>query len=153
MFCKALGALSTYQPLRDSALPWLYTIAAHRLADHYRSQRPVASLEVAGSVSDGRPTPADVAVSRDLVRQVWDAAERLPDSQRQALWLRFGEDREYTEIANSLGRSVEAVKLLVHRGAKSVRMRMQLAERPARTVAGVAAVAGGGRAGGLVGLA
>jgi len=125
VFCRAVAALPRYRPLRGSALPWLYTIAAHRLCDHYRTRRPSVSLDALGSVADPGSSPDAVVELRELVRMVWSAAEQLPASQREALWLRFGEDREYPEIARRLGRSVEAVKLLVHRGAKTVRRRLQ----------------------------
>ncbi len=125
VFCKALAALPSYRPLRGTALPWLYTIAAHRLSDHYRRRRPTVSLEVVGGVPDSGRAPAEVVESREMVQTVWRAAERLPASQREALWLRFGEDRDYPDIARRLGRSVEAVKLLVHRGAKTIRARLQ----------------------------
>lgn len=121
VFCKAVVGLSRYRPLRSSALPWLYTIAAHRVADHYRAARPTNVLDDADQVPDRAPSPLDVAVTHDLVRQVWELAKRLPASQRTALWLRYGEELELREIAARMGRSVEAVKLLVHRAVRAIR--------------------------------
>src|SRR5487761_371655 len=121
VFCKAVADLHRYRPLRSSALPWLYTIAAHRVADHYRAARPTNALDAAGHVADGGPSPLDVVVSRDMVRQVWELSKRLPASQRRALWLRYGEELELREIASRMGRSVEAVKLLVHRAVRAIR--------------------------------
>ncbi|MGC1184971.1 MAG: sigma-70 family RNA polymerase sigma factor [Candidatus Dormiibacterota bacterium] len=121
VFCKAVAGLKTYRTLRSSALPWLYTIAAHRVADHYRAARPTSELDEAAQIPDSGPNPADVVVSRDLVRQVWDLSKGLPASQRRALWLRYGEELELREIAAQMGRSVEAVKLLVHRAVRGIR--------------------------------
>jgi len=124
VFCKAVGGLERYRPLRPSALPWLYTIASHQVADYYRRARPSVDLTAAAQIPDKAPNPADVAASRDLVRRVWKASACLPSSQRRALWLRFGEELELAEIAHQMGRSVGAVKLLVHRGLRGVRAAM-----------------------------
>jgi RNA polymerase sigma-70 factor (ECF subfamily) len=121
VFCKAVAGLKSYRTMRASALPWLYTIAAHRVADHYRAARPTSELDEAVQVADSAPNPADVVVSRDLVRQVWELSKSLPASQRRALWLRYGEELELREIAVQMGRSVEAVKLLVHRAIRGIR--------------------------------
>ncbi|HEY6538169.1 MAG TPA: sigma-70 family RNA polymerase sigma factor [Candidatus Dormibacteraeota bacterium] len=121
VFCKAVAGLKSYRTMRSTALPWLYTIAAHRVADHYRAARPTSDLEVAAEVADKAPNPADVVVSRDQVRQVWELSKCLPASQRRALWLRYGEELELREIATQMGRSVEAVKLLVHRAVRGIR--------------------------------
>jgi hypothetical protein len=65
-----------------------------------------------------------VVVSREQVRQVWELSKTLPASQRRALWLRYGEELELKEIAAQMGRSVEAVKLLVHRAIRGIRANM-----------------------------
>ncbi len=121
VFCRAVAGLGNYRPMRDSALPWLYTIAAHRVADHYRAARPSQQLSEAELVADPGPNPAEVVVSRELARQVWALSRQLPASQRRALWLRYGEQLELREIAWRMGRSVEAVKLLVHRAVRGLR--------------------------------
>jgi len=121
VFCKAVAGLPRYRPLRPSTLPWLYTIASHQVADHYRRARPGFDLLVAEQIADPNPNPADLVASRDLVNRVWLASEALPPAQRRAVWLRYGEELELTEIAARMGRSVGAVKLLVHRGLRGVR--------------------------------
>lgn len=126
VFCRAVAGLQRYRPMRSSALPWLYTIAAHRIADHYRQGRSAEQLGEAELVPDPGPDPSDLIERRDLVSQVWALAQSLPPSQRRALWLRYGEQLELREIAARMGRSVEAVKLLVHRAVRGVRMAMAL---------------------------
>jgi RNA polymerase sigma factor (sigma-70 family) len=128
VFCKAVAGLESYRTMRSSALPWLYTIAAHRVADYYRASRPTAELDEAAHVPDAGPNPADVVVSSEQVRHVWELSKSLPASQRLALWLRYGEELELKEIALLMGRSVEAVKLLVHRAIRGIRSNMPAAE-------------------------
>ncbi|MGH7610687.1 MAG: RNA polymerase sigma factor [Candidatus Dormibacteria bacterium] len=131
VFCKAVAGLQTYRPLRVSPLPWLYTISAHRVADHYRAARPAtADLEVAAQVADTGPNPGDLVVTKEMVGRVWALARRLPPAQGRALWLRYGEELELREIAQRMGRSVEAVKLLVHRAVKALRLAAATEEAP-----------------------
>lgn len=127
VFCKAVAGAKNYRSLRPSVLPWLYTIAANRVIDHYRSNRPTSRLDESVLSADGDANPADVVVNKVLVSEVWDVAKELPASQRRALWLRYGEELELGEIALLMGRSVEAVKLLVHRAVRAVRVRMVVA--------------------------
>lgn len=121
VFCRAAGAARRYIPLRETTLPWLYTIAAHRVADHYRRQRPTYNLDAIFGIEDGALSPDEQVAIRDQVEQVWRAAQNLPDSQRRALCLRYGEQCELREISARMGRSVEAVKLLIHRATRSIR--------------------------------
>jgi RNA polymerase sigma-70 factor (ECF subfamily) len=116
VFCRALAALSSYRQLRATPLPWLYTIAAHRVADYYRSQRATFPIETIEALADGSDGPDEVVTARESMREVWEASKGLPESQRRALWFRYGEDLELKEIAARMKRSVDAVKLLIHPG-------------------------------------
>lgn len=126
VFCRAVGAARRYVPLRQTTLPWLYTIAAHRVADHYRRQRPACTLDAVFGISDDAPSPDSVVVQRDQIDRIWQAAKSLPPAQRRALWLRYGEGCDLKEIAARMGRSVEAVKLLIHRATRTIRGRLEV---------------------------
>ncbi len=132
VFCKAVRTFGSYRPMRESALPWLYAIAGHTVIDHYRRQHPAAALELVPEAASPEMGPDEVVVWRELAVQAWVAAGQLPPAQRQALWLRFGEDRDLAEIADAMGRSVMAVKLLLHRATRGVRARLE--PEPRRTV-------------------
>jgi RNA polymerase sigma-70 factor (ECF subfamily) len=128
IFCHAVAASPRYRRLRESPLPWLYTIASNRVADHYRRRRETLSLEAILELAGTGASPADVVLQRQELESIWECSRSLPDSQRLALWLRYGEDRDLKEIATRMGRSVEAVKLLLHRGTRGVRKRLAAAE-------------------------
>ena len=128
IFCHAVAASPRYRRLRESPLPWLYTIASNRVADHYRRRRETQSLDAALELAGNEVSPADVVLQRRDLEMIWECARALPDSQRVALWLRYGEDRDLKEIATLMGRSVEAVKLLLHRGVRGVRKMLAAAD-------------------------
>jgi RNA polymerase sigma factor (sigma-70 family) len=121
VFCRAMTAAPTYRAMRDTPLPWLYRIAAHRVADHYRRQRPACGLDAAAEVVSSDPGPDELVLRQVAIFEVWEVSQDLPKTQRRALWLRYGRQLELSEIALVMGKSVEAVKLLIHRAIKHLR--------------------------------
>ena len=63
---------------------------------------------------------ASHAVSDPLEAAAWRAVDRLPDDRRRAVVLRFVHEMTTAEIAGVLGRSEGAVRVLIHRGLRSV---------------------------------
>lgn len=109
-------------PVIQAPLPWLFGIARHKLIDHYRrqarsKQRDIVSWDAWRD--DGGPEPM-------LAEEPWResgwrdrtlaALAALPQSQRQALVLRYMDDLSVPEIAGALGRSPHAVESLLARG-------------------------------------
>ena len=50
-----------------------------------------------------------------------NALKKLPSKQKEAIYLRFNESLEYTEIANILEITVESVRKQIHRAIKTIR--------------------------------
>lgn len=110
---------------------WLRTIAAHRIADLARTQRrkkrgggdhrvvPAAASdsilslyhELAGTDS----TPLRKASREEALRVMHIALAELPPDYRDAIRLRFLEDRTTEEIAERLDRTPDAVRGLLRR--------------------------------------
>lgn len=100
---------------------WLFQIARNAVAEARRShrRRPVAPIEAAAFVAD----PMDVeaaAIRRDETSAAVAAITRLPGDRRRAIILRFVDEMTTSEIAGVLGRSEGAVRVLIHRGLRSV---------------------------------
>jgi RNA polymerase sigma-70 factor (ECF subfamily) len=121
VFFKALRNMNRYTYAGHPFSSWLYQIALNAVADHYRGQR--GELELEDATSGGTPSGAvvDEVVRRDRSRRIWSAIDQLPKQQRAALILKFAEDRKIDEIAQILGKSSGAVKLLLHRGVERLR--------------------------------
>ncbi|MFI4874555.1 MAG: RNA polymerase sigma factor [Blastopirellula sp. JB062] len=65
---------------------------------------------------------ADVpVVSEEWKRSLWSVAAELPDGQRQAIVLRFGEELPYQEIADILGCPLGTVKSRIFHGLGALR--------------------------------
>jgi len=130
VFFKALRAIDSYRPDGAPFSAWLYRIAANCVVDHVRARRPTVSLDVVADAADPAAAVADQVAQRAEVEQVWAAVQTLNDAQRTAVTLRLGHDLSIAEIAVRLERSEGAVKLLLNRGLRAVRARLDPGSGP-----------------------
>ncbi len=98
--------------------PWLYRIAAQRVAERPagRARDDRTELERADTL-----VVEDVVVRRQQLRETLAAIEALPAPQRDALLLREIEGRSHDEIAAALGVSVGGARQHLYRARASVR--------------------------------
>ena len=109
----------------NTPTPWIYGIARHKLLDHYRRQerhdRPFA---VSATVEE----PEDALVIEDQQRAQEGAVAALAAvaaSQRAALVLCYVDGYSVPEVAQLLGKSVEAVESLLARGRQNFKRAYQ----------------------------
>jgi RNA polymerase sigma-70 factor (ECF subfamily) len=124
VFFKALKAIDSYRPATAPFSAWLYRIAANAVIDHLRATRATTNLDAVADTADGVAPVDEQAINRVEAARVWDAVESLGEAQRTAVTLRFGEDLPIARIAERMGRSEGAVKLLLNRGLGAVRSRL-----------------------------
>jgi RNA polymerase sigma-70 factor (ECF subfamily) len=123
VFSRALAALPRYH--ESSFRGWLFTIAHNAVIDGWRSQRPEAPLEASLGHPDPAPSPEEIVLSDDAGREVRALLASLPKDQRHVVELRLA-GLTNQEIADTLGRSVAATKMLHVRAL--VRLRSLLTE-------------------------
>ena len=101
-------------PLRQETVKsYLLTIARNLYRDSLRRTRRTVELNEAQP--DSRATALKQAEDRSELTFVLAAVQQLPEADRVALLLRAQEDMPYEEIAETLGLSVGAVKVKIHR--------------------------------------
>lgn len=102
----------------ETPIPWIYGIARHKLIHHYRRhERDALPLRAEEAPPDELPDE-DAAFARE---NAIAALAAVPPSQRAALVLRHLEGFSVPEIAEALGKSVEAVESLLARGRVAFR--------------------------------
>jgi RNA polymerase sigma-70 factor (ECF subfamily) len=112
---------------RDAAGAWLYAIARHQLADHFRRdgahRRALARLGI-----ERRPLTEgeyerieELAGSRELRDHVSEALDALPVDQREAVRLRVVEEQGYQTLAQTLDISQDTARARVSRGLLALR--------------------------------
>ena len=140
VFLRALAGLPAFEERGDGPdstfRVWLFRIARNVLRNERRwnVRHPEAPIEAAWAI----PALDDVearAASREEADRAWRAVARLPRDRRSALVLRFVHEMSTREIAAVLGRSEGAVRVLIHRGLRSVAEELADLRRPARTPA------------------
>jgi RNA polymerase sigma factor (sigma-70 family) len=114
-----------------SAGPWLFGIARNLLAASVRRGR----LERAASTRLGvlerlEREPATVPPDESWLDGLDEALTELPESQLDALRLRFADDLAYDELADALGTTPQAARVRVHRGLSALRLRLASKESP-----------------------
>ncbi|HKT03209.1 MAG TPA: sigma-70 family RNA polymerase sigma factor [Rugosimonospora sp.] len=130
VFFKALKAIEQYRPTAGPFSAWLYRIAANAVVDHARARKATTSLDVTIDTPDRGAAVDEQVINRVEAAKVWAAVDGLTEAQRVAVTLRFGRDLPIADIAQHMGRSEGAIKLLLNRGLAAVRA--QLATGPAK---------------------
>jgi RNA polymerase sigma-70 factor (ECF subfamily) len=99
---------------------WLFRIAENRIrdaADHFGAQKRQAVDRSAPS----QTSPSSMALRREAAARVHDAVAALPDDYRQVILLRRIEEQEFEQVAEVMGRTVNAVRILYCRALKALR--------------------------------
>ena len=107
---------------------WLYTIAHHRLGDHWRSLKhrpatPGDADERLARVADP-DTPERVLSDFERRRQLQLALDDLPEEQREVLLLRLEQELTLEEIAGITGVGRETVKSRLRYAMDKLRTRL-----------------------------
>jgi RNA polymerase sigma-70 factor (ECF subfamily) len=121
VFEKALAAIGRYE---DRGLPfsaWLLRIAANAVIDRARRlQPPAISAEELSRLAE------------DSFLEEWEQAywlrmhvAALPADQREVVRLRFYEDQRFADVARRMGRSEGAVKQLLRRALRALRLQLR----------------------------
>jgi RNA polymerase sigma-70 factor (ECF subfamily) len=119
----------------DSSLStWLMKIAMNLVRDHLRSKRlrfwtktretALDPVDVSDWVPDGRSSPEAEFIARTQVKHIWETVDQLPAKQRSVFVLRFVEEMELKEIAETTGMNPSTVKTHLYRALAAVRTGM-----------------------------
>ncbi|MCG8468474.1 MAG: RNA polymerase sigma factor [Gemmatimonadetes bacterium] len=108
---------------------WLYRVATRRALDVLSARKRHAGLLDArsGELEPDRPPAPDSvfgALSSEAVEGIRGAVRSLPCKQRDAVWLRWIEAKDYETIAERLGCSPESARANVYQGMKKLRIQL-----------------------------
>jgi RNA polymerase sigma-70 factor (ECF subfamily) len=115
----------------SSVMTWLMRIAINLQKDHWRNRRmqfwrqtrnnAVDLDEASEWLPSGERSAEQRMLAKERVRQVWGAVEKLSERQRTVFLLRFVEELELSEIAESTGLNEGTVKAHLSRALGKVR--------------------------------
>ncbi len=132
VFLRAFRDLDRFQyQSPGSFFRWLSTIADHVIIDRLRYQnrerRAGENIAFRSSSNPGGPEPRDTQTpsrlfaQQEAVERLLEQLRALPEDYRQAILMARIEGLSTAEMAQRLGKSREAVALLVYRAVKRFR--------------------------------
>lgn len=110
----------------EEAQAWIYRIASRQLARYYRrgraERRAMKRLRIELPHIDAHTRAAvdELADLEGLRSALRTELQRLPGSQRDALWLRIVEELPYAEVGHRLNISEQAARARVSRSLRSL---------------------------------
>jgi RNA polymerase sigma-70 factor, ECF subfamily len=129
-FLKAYNGRASFRG--DCAVStWLFTIANNLIRDHLRTKKfqfwrkakatAIDATEMASFLPNGQTSPENRILASERAEQVKVAMEKLSANQRRMFILRFLEEMDLAEIAQTTGMPVNTVKTHLHRAVTSIR--------------------------------
>ena len=119
----------------SSPMTWLMRIAINLEKDHWRNRRlqfwrktqtnAVDLDEASEWLPSGERTAEQQMLAKEQVARVWKAVEGLSERQKSVFLLRYVEDLELIEIAQSTGLSEGTVKAHLSRALSKVRAELR----------------------------
>ena len=122
-FLNALQAISRYESRGVPFAAWLLRIAGNLVINYRKSQKnnghaPLPdTLEATGSFYSPEQS-CEVTLDGE---RVWQQVRKLNQEQRQVIVMRFVDDLSYPDIAQVLGKSVGAVRVIQFRALSNLR--------------------------------
>ena len=122
VFMNAWQNLHRYESRGFPFGSWLYRIATNAVIDHYRTARAHAPLEAIPEEILSRPSGMGEAVDTAIdLHRVRVMLTNLESDQQNVLLMKFVDDMTNREIAEALGKTEGAVRVIQHRAIKKLK--------------------------------
>ena len=122
-FLTALESIRSFRG-QGSFSSWLFGIASHKLADHYRRSRTELPLEEAENLHSPVPLPEEATLQHLELARVAQVLSLISPERAEVLVLCLFGGLSLVEAARVVGKSEAAVKMLVHRGTCDLQERL-----------------------------
>lgn len=123
VFIRAWQALSDYTIRQDASFSaWLYRIAHNLTVDHFRKRQPLSLSYDQMALNPAPSIPMEEAISRrGEAERLAEAVRQLNDVEQQVIVLRFVEGLAHRDVADAIGKSEGAVRVIQHRALLALR--------------------------------
>jgi len=123
VFLKAYQHNPTYRH-EAPIVAWLIGIARHQIVDYYREQKPHIPLSEMNDFPTMGSSLEESVEQRNRLKRVAEALTVLSEDRREALAMRLFAGLKNQEIADLMGKSPDAVAMLVYRGVQDLKIRL-----------------------------
>ncbi|MFP5374425.1 MAG: sigma-70 family RNA polymerase sigma factor [Gammaproteobacteria bacterium] len=123
VYASVWSKAAQFDAARARASTWLAAVARNRSIDHLRASPAVrqAPAEIAETLADPGPDPADAAGSARERRRLDDCMQELEARRRDLIRTAFFEGATYEELAARIGSPLGTVKSWIRRGLLQLR--------------------------------
>jgi RNA polymerase sigma-70 factor (ECF subfamily) len=130
VFMKVLEAIERFQWREAPFSAWLFRIAHNAVISQRRKE---TARGKSAPLLDGLPVdsagPEELVEHRLVLNEVMEAAQKLPDAQRQVIAYRFAAGLSVAETARAMGKGEGNVKVIQHKAIAKLREMMGQAPR------------------------
>jgi RNA polymerase sigma-70 factor (ECF subfamily) len=120
-FLKAWEAIDRYKERGAPIVAWLLRISHNLTVSFLRSKRDHSELDETFLDQKMTRNPEEALEQASDEKSMREAVLKLRDEQRQVIMLRFVEEMDYREVADIIGKSVPAVRVIQHRALGNLR--------------------------------
>jgi len=125
VFLAALESLPHYHHDGHFAA-WLFSIARHKVVDHFRSQRAELPLEDSKRVTSIKDDPLSTLIHTEDTQRLSRLIAQLDEQDQEILRLRFVAELNFGEIAKLIHSNMEATKKRFYRLLTHLRQQLEL---------------------------
>lgn len=109
---------------------WLFTVSRNKVIDHFRKlgrnmQQVEMEEEIFEIVTQDEPGYLESLAKDEEVQLMLAVVEGLTSEEKEIITLRFHDDLQFAEIAETLGKSEGAVKMTLYRALEKVKAKME----------------------------
>jgi RNA polymerase sigma-70 factor (ECF subfamily) len=117
VFVKAWEALPKYRVGKSPFTSWLYRIAHNLTVDFFRRDQAAELLTESTSnhFRESESSPEQIAADNQAIQALVEAVMRLDPEEQQVLLLRFVEGLSHKQVAETIGKSDGASRVIQHR--------------------------------------
>jgi RNA polymerase sigma-70 factor (ECF subfamily) len=128
VFMKSFQALGTYEDRGIPFTAFLYKVARHVVVDSYRSHQEHLPLDEAERQPDESPGAESAFVDGEDAAEALAALHKLAKRYQEVIRLRVLMELPTETVAQWMGSSPTAVRVLLHRALKALRKTMRDAD-------------------------
>jgi RNA polymerase sigma-70 factor (ECF subfamily) len=123
IFIKAYERIATFDPQKGVFSQWIYGIARNAIIDHFRTAKNHANIEDIFDLGESERTEEKID-ARELLGKVEKYLTTLTPRQREIVTLRLWEELSYREIAEIVGGTEDAAKVMFSRTIRELREKL-----------------------------
>ncbi len=123
VFMNAWQHVGDYEAKGFPFTSWLYRIAVNAVIDHYRTARSTQPLETVPEEIVAQPARFEEDLGHALdFNRIRTALVHLEEDQQNVILMRFVDDLTTREIAQALGKTEGAIRVIQHRALKLLKI-------------------------------